>query len=95
MLVRPLFWVRTLDFCTSTIEVLEAEGDESGGRERLRRSGYKWQAGPLQLFQEQPPTHTYTLFMRTLLHIQAEKELYNMSAAHFHRPDRNGVHSVL
>lgn len=72
MLVRPLFWVRTLDFCTFYYRGVRREGDESGGTERLRRSGYKWQAGPLQLFQEQPPPHVHSIYAHTITHSSGE-----------------------
>lgn len=50
----------------------------------FRINHQKWQTGPLPLFQE----HTHTLYLCTYCytHIWREKELYNTSAVHFHKP---------
>lgn len=72
---RPLSGIGHWTSLPSTTEVTEAEGDERGGRERLRISGYKWQAGPLKLFQEQPPyTHVHSIYAHTITH-SSRKEI--------------------
>lgn len=61
------FMVRTLDFCTFYYR--SGKWEERRGRKRLRISVYKWQAGLLKLFQEQPPyTHVHSIYAHTITH---------------------------
>lgn len=61
--------------------------------ERFRTSHQKWQTGPPQLFQEQPPhTHIYTHYIHayTVTHT-FERELYNTSAVPFSQAQMRSV----